>query len=109
MYACTSRVACGSEDVTHNKPICICLLVKLFRFYDELRNRMVSSVRHRCWHAGFESRSGHTENLKNDTCGLSSLVLRNTVDEWKEKLYARCCHWPATKSKFTEKAAAWPT
>jgi len=33
------------------------------------------STCHWSWWVGFESRSGHTEDLINGTCGLSSLVL----------------------------------
>ena len=38
------------------------------------------STRHQIWQCGFDSRSGRTEDLKNDICDLSSLELG--VDGW---------------------------
>jgi len=47
----------------------------------------------------FDSRSGHTEDLKNVTCDLSTLVF----DGWFQgKVHALCCHWFAA-SAFTAK------
>jgi len=43
---------------------------------EPIQGRNCLSTRHHSWKTGFDSRSGHAENLKNDTCGLSSLVLR---------------------------------
>jgi len=54
-----------------------------------------------------EKPSGHTKDLINGTCGLSSLVLR--VDWCRETVHARWCNWLATSAASTAKAAAWPT
>jgi len=52
---------------------------------------------------------GHTEDLKNGTFDLSSLVLR--VDMWvcKVTVHTRWRHWLDTSAAFTAKPAAWPT
>jgi len=50
--------------------------------------------------------SGYTEDLKNDTCGLSSLVL--SADGRVQGNDSRAVLRLATSAAFTVKVAAWP-
>jgi len=74
---------------------------------EPIQGRNCLSTRHHSWKTGFDSRSGHAENLKNDTCGLSSLVLR--VDGRVHGNSSRAV-LPLTRHQcaFTVKAGAWP-
>jgi len=68
------------------------------------------SARHRYWKTKFESRLGHTEDLKNCTYELRPVHAAScsVLNGFKEKLHARFCHWPATSASFTAKLTAWP-
>jgi len=51
--------------------------------------------------------SGHTEDLKNGTCGLSSLVL--SIDGRVQGNSSLAVLRLATSAAFTVKVATWPT